>query len=383
MAQQLHLYPLRTEPVYRHYIWGGTRLKPLLGKPLGPEGTLAESWEVADEARVASGRFQGQTLRELDETTGGALSGEAPHYANAQLPLLIKLSDAARDLSIQIHPTDEQALRDEPGRGYPGKAEMYVILEAEPGAGVYWNLRPGVTAEHFARACGTGAGVPELLNFIPVKAGDVLYLPAGVLHALGKGIVYCEIQENSDITYRLYDWGRLDADGKPRPLHIERGLAVLRLDPRPSPVIEPLPAPATNAAPEIRLMQTADGVDAYPVAAGGGTRTILCACPHFAVELLELNGTASLTRARPAMRAIVVLEGEVTLSGDDAESSTCARGQSAVLPAALANQQVSSPAPARILLAYLPDLSADIIDPLRAAGHSDAAIAQLGDVAGL
>jgi len=349
--------PLRTAPVFRHYIWGGTRLAPLLGKPLGPEGTLAESWEVGDDSLVDGGPWSGRTLRAVDEATNGALRGEATSYPNARLPLLIKLSDSAADLSIQIHPTDEQALRDEPERGYPGKAEMYVILEAEPGAGVYWGLRTGVTADQLAAACRTGQGVRALINFIPVKTGDILYSPAGVVHAIGKGIVYCEVQENSDITYRLYDWGRVGTDGKPRELHLERGLAVLSAHPPTTPYVQPLALPIE-----------------------GGQRRILCACPHFAVESIEPNETVDLRRTRPGMRAVVVLEGEVTLRGDSNEAVVCKKGQSAVLPTSVAHPTATGKASARFLLAYLPDLEADIVAPLRAAGYDEAAIAQLGNV---
>lgn len=349
--------PLSTAPVFRHYIWGGTRLGPLLGKPLGPEGTLAESWEVGDDALVAEGPWQGRTLRAVDEATDGALRGDAPSYPNARLPLLIKLSDAAADLSVQIHPTDEQALRDEPERGYPGKAEMYVILQAEPGAGVYWGLRAGVTKEQLSEACRTGRGVRELVNFVPVQAGDILYSPAGVVHAIGKGVVYCEVQENSDITYRLYDWGRVGTDGKPRELHLERGLAVLGEQKRLSPRIQPLELPME-----------------------GGRRRILCACPHFAVESLELDGEAGLRRTRAAMAAAVVLAGEVMLRGDAGDPVRCRKGQSAVLPASLRHASVTGSVGSRLLLAYVPDLGADIVEPLRAAGYDAAAIAQLGDV---
>src|ERR1035437_309386 len=237
------LYALRTEPVYRYYIWGGTRLGTLFQKPAGPAGTLAESWEVGDDPRVANGPWQGRTLREIDEQTGGALGGDVPHYANARLPLLIKLSGSAQDLSVQIHPNDAQALRDAPERGFPGKTEMYLILDAEPGAGVYWGLRPGVTSAQLEAACRSGQGVPDLINFVPVKAGDVLFSPSGVVHALGKGIVFCEVQQNSDITYRFYDWGRVDAEGKPRALHLSQGLAVLDLARQRADTIRPLALP--------------------------------------------------------------------------------------------------------------------------------------------
>lgn len=380
MDQQL--YPMHTEPVYRHYIWGGIALHDLLGKPLGPEGTLAESWEIADDARAANGPLQGKTLRAIDEETQAALTGDAPRYANARLALLIKLSHAAQDLSVQVHPNDEQALRDEPDKGYPGKSEMYLILQAEPGAGIYWGLRDGVTPEQLAQACRSGRGVPELLNFVPVAAGDVLYSPSGVVHAIGKGIVYCEVQQNSDITYRLYDWGRLGTDGKPRPLHLEQALRVIDPRPRARSRIRPLPLPMpAGTMAETRYMQTATGIDSYQVEAPiRGQRTMLCASPHFAVELLELEGPAQLARARRALRAAVMLEGQVTIRGDGPEAAVVSTGQSVALPASMDSIIAEPAATTRLVLVYLPAMQADVIIPLRAAGYSDEEIAQLGDV---
>jgi mannose-6-phosphate isomerase len=362
MSQRLPaLYPFRTDPVYRYYIWGGRRLSELLGKPAGPDGTLAESWEVGDEARVAEGGWRGSTLREVDEASDGAVTGDAPHYPNARLPLLIKLSGSAQDLSVQIHPNDEQALRDDPGRGYPGKTEMYVILDAEPGAGVYWGLREGVTAAQLREACLTGVGVTDLINFVPVRAGHVLYSPPGVVHAIGKGIVYCEVQQNSDITYRLYDWGRVDAEGKPRPLHLEQGLAVLDLRKQRGEPIRPLAF--SDAQPAVHRM-------------------MLCACRYFAVEQLELNDPSSqaeLQRTRRTMRAVITLEGEITVVAGG-HITHAARGRSVVVPASLPDASVRTPDGARVLLAYEPDLAADVSGPLRAAGYSRDDVAQLGDV---
>jgi mannose-6-phosphate isomerase len=362
------LYPFRTEPVYRYYIWGGTRLSELLGKPVGPEGTLAESWEIGDDVRVAEGAWQGRTLREVDEATNGAVGGDVPHYPRAWLPLLLKLSGSAQDLSVQIHPNDEQALRDDPGRGYPGKTEMYLILDAEPGAGVYWGLQAGVSHERLRAACERGQGVPDLLNFVPVKPGDVLYSPPGVVHALGKGIVFCEVQENSDITYRLYDWGRVDATGKSRELHLERGLAVLDLQNQRSKPIQPLLLPGS------------------PLSV---TRRMRCACHYFAVEELVFAGRGAasqsvpgpevdLQRSRRTMRAIVVLEGEVEVAGGGHETRA-GKAQGVLVPAALQRATVRAAAPARVLLAYQPDLAADVLEPLRAAGYTAEQIAQLGD----
>jgi mannose-6-phosphate isomerase len=378
------LYPFRTEPAYRYYVWGGTRLSELMGKPTGPEGTLAESWEIGDEARVAEGPWQGKTLREVDELTEGGISNGAPHFANARLPLLIKLSGAAQDLSVQIHPSDEQALRDDPGRGFPGKTEMYLILDAEPGAGVYWGLRAGVTAAQLREACNAGTGVTECINFVPVKAGDVLFSPSGVVHALGKGIVFCEVQQNSDITYRLYDWGRMGTDGKPRPLHLDQGIAVIDMSKQRGSTIQPLSLPGSGTAVQ---------------------RTMLCACRYFAVELLEFSGldgddertphtgdarallaesgrknAVDLRRARQSMRGIVVLEGEAAVAANG-HIAVAGKGRSVVVPASLDDVALGTSGPARVVLVYEPDLEADVVAPLRSRGYSAGQIAQLGELA--
>jgi mannose-6-phosphate isomerase len=352
----LELYPLATEPVYRHYIWGGRRLHTLLGKPLGERGTLAESWEVADEARVANGPLAGQTLRAVDEASGGALVGDGPRYPQARIPLLIKLSNAEDDLSVQVHPDDAYALEHSAQLGYPGKTEMYYIIAADPGAGVYFNLRPGVSLEQFRQTLEHGGAVRELLNFVPVQAGDVLYSPSRLIHAIGKGVVYCEIQQNSDITYRLYDWGRVGPDGQPRPLHIADGLAVAALLPGAEAKVTPLVVEARQDS----------------------EHTLLAAGPFFAVELIEGTAPVALTRARRALQTVTVLDGQVTLTHAGADTATVHRGESAVIPAALRDAQAVPDGPARFLFAYLPDLGADVVAPLQAHGATPTQIAALG-----
>jgi mannose-6-phosphate isomerase len=352
----LELYPLATEPVYRHYLWGGRRLHTLLGKPLGEHGTLAEAWEVADEARVANGPLTGQTLRAVDEASDGALVGDGPHYPQARLPLLIKLSNAEDDLSVQVHPDDAYALAHAAHLGYPGKTEMYYVIAADPGGGIYFNLRPGVTLEQFRQALEAGGSVRDLLNFVPVQAGDVLYSPSRLIHAIGKGVVYCEIQQNSDITYRLSDWGRVGPDGQPRPLHIADGMAVADL----------LPDVQAHITPLVVDEQAA------------GRRTLLAAGPFFATELIEGSAPVPLARARRAMQAVTVLDGTVTLTHAGAETATVGQGASAVIPAALEAAQAVPDGPAGFLLAYLPDLRADVVAPLQARGYTPAQIAGLG-----
>lgn len=216
------IYPLTFRPIFKDYVWGGRNLETRLGRAL-PDGIVAESWEIAGHPNgssvVEEGPLAGQTLQQVQDQLGEALVGARSRYALAQgrFPLLIKLLDANRWLSVQVHPDDEYGLAHE---GEFGKTEMWVVLEAEPGAEIIYGFKAGVKRAAFAEALEAGT-VEETLHRLPVAAGDVVFVPAGSIHALGPGIIVAEIQQNSDTTYRIYDWGR------PRPIHIAQALDVL------------------------------------------------------------------------------------------------------------------------------------------------------------
>lgn len=222
------LYPLLFTPVLKQYVWGGRTLQTLLGRPL-PPGNVAESWEIAaheDGASVvANGRFAGLSLPELHTQLGLALIGTNNQWAQARgkFPLLVKLLDAHASLSVQVHPTDEYAQAYEGNE--LGKTEMWVVLHAAPEAAVILGVRAGTTPEAFRRALQAGQAEP-LLHRLPIKAGDFVCVPSGSLHAILGGALIAEIQQNSNTTYRVYDWNRLD-NGKPRPLHIDKALDVI------------------------------------------------------------------------------------------------------------------------------------------------------------
>lgn len=227
------LYPLTFTPVFKDYPWGGRNLETLLGRTI-PSGIVAESWDIAAHphgtSKVATGALQGATLPEVMDEWGVDLVGSrnAEHLAKRHFPLLIKLLDANRWLSVQVHPDDAYALAHE---GESGKTEMWVVVHAEAGAELIYGFAPGVNPERFAEAIAAG-DTERWLHRMPVKTGDVIFVPTGAVHALGPGILVAEIQQNSDTTYRIYDWGR------PRPLHIERALEVLDFD-----LVEPAPLP--------------------------------------------------------------------------------------------------------------------------------------------
>lgn len=216
-------------PVER--VWGGNRLGQLFGpaKETPAGKIIGESWELSDRAevsvRVRGGPFAGRTFSELRREFPQAIMGaEAEKTAGENgFPLLVKFVDSGRPLSIQVHPDDEQAR----SHGDHGKAEGWVILHAAPGARLIRGLKPGTTRELFEKAL-RDEKVEEVLHSFPVSPGDVVALPPGMIHAIGEGIVLAEFQQSSDITYRVWDYGRLGLDGKPRQLHVEEALATIR-----------------------------------------------------------------------------------------------------------------------------------------------------------
>ena len=221
------LYKL--SPYVKQAIWGGKKLYSEYGKRGFEE--IAETWELSafkgKESTVDGGSFDGMPVTKLIEALGGhsVIGTRAPE--DGSVPLLIKFIDSASPLSIQVHPDAETAAKI--GGDAASKTEMWVICEAEEGAYLYFGLNKDMTAEDFAESIRNGT-LTDNLNRVPVKAGDVFFIPSGTIHAIGAGITICEIQETSDTTYRLYDYGRTDKDGNPRELHIEKGTMASNLN---------------------------------------------------------------------------------------------------------------------------------------------------------
>ncbi len=291
-------YPLRFNPIFQRYLWGGHRLRTLLGKPTGP-AACAESWEICDrpnyQSIVSAGPFEGRSLHELIEQYGPEFLGRAvpriagspPGRSEIRFPLLVKFLDAAQPLSVQVHPTDEQAAQwNLPD---PGKTEAWIVLAAEPGSRIYAGLRPDVGPQELLKAIQQGTCADLLHQFEP-KPGDCVFLPAGTVHALGGGLLVAEIQQNSDITYRLWDWGRLGPDGKPRPLHVQEALAVIDFQRGPvhPQVPEPLPQP--------------EGVQ-------------LVQCPYFTIHQWVIHNT-HYVGGDGRFHVLVFLSGFGTVAGD-------------------------------------------------------------------
>ena len=329
------LPPLRFSPVLKPYTWGGRKLETLLGREL-PPGVTAESWEISAHpngpTRVVAGPHAGATLDELVERFGLDLVGRrnADVLDGSRFPLLIKVLDAAEWLSVQVHPDDAAAARD----GDRGKTEMWVVLQADDGAQLIQGFEPGVDRESFAAAIATGEA-ENLLHRVPVGAGDVFFLRPGVVHALGPGVLLVEIQQSSDVTYRVFDWNRNQKD---RPLHLERALEVLDFDAvRPDPV---QPAPLGPR-------------DTDEKSAGD---EVLASCRYFETQRLHLTGGDVWRGACNGETFEIwgVIEGAATVEGGDAQERLTAVDW-ALLPAALGGFQVRADEPATLLRVFTPE----------------------------
>jgi len=227
------LYPIPLHPAYRHGSatpWGGDGLRRAFGKAIPDEHT-GESLEMSVIPGLESTDDQGRTLADLLRRDWRRMAGS--EIPEGTFPLLLKLIDARERLSVQVHPDNEYARVHE---NKQGKTEAWVILEAKPGAQLVYGIKPGINKAQLRQAAETGSALETLLQFVPVKAGDVFFIPAGMVHAIGGGILLYEIQQSSDITYRFFDWNRTDASGRQRPLHIRQALDVVRLDLPPQAV---------------------------------------------------------------------------------------------------------------------------------------------------
>jgi mannose-6-phosphate isomerase len=284
------LYPLTFEPIYQYRLWGGRRLAGLLTAPL-PDGPVGEAWLLSDredqQSRVANGPLQGRTIGELLKARPEELLGSLPGRFD-RFPLLLKFLDARDQLSVQVHPSDRQAAQLRPGE--LGKTEAWVVLEAAPDSWVYAGLKPGTTVDGLREALTDGAVAECLAGFTP-KAGDGVFLPAGTVHALGGGVVVFEVQQNSDLTFRLHDWGRADAKtGQPRELQVEEALACADFSAGPVVAVGPVVAELDPVSREQLFDCAQFGLSRlraetpFTVGAPATPRVLVCICGEGAVE---------------------------------------------------------------------------------------------------
>lgn len=225
------LYPFKFQPLFLEKIWGGNKIEKLLNKSVGDVVRCGESWEIFDVdeniSEVVNGFLSENNLEELIEVYMGDLVGDKVfNEFGLQFPLLFKYIDAQDDLSVQVHPDDALAMR---RYGCNGKTEMWYVLDADAGAGLYVGFKKGVKKADYLQAVKNGT-VDTLLEFYPVKKGDCFFIPAGTIHAIGKGVLLAEIQQSSDCTYRIFDWNRVDANGFSRELHVAEAEEALHFD---------------------------------------------------------------------------------------------------------------------------------------------------------
>jgi len=319
------LYPLRFAPIFKRYLWGGRRLETLLAKRLGPGDDYAESWEVVDRGRdqsiVTHGPLADTTLGELVSRHGSELLGR--HAGEPRFPLLFKFLDAHLPLSVQVHPDDAAAARLNPPD--LGKSEAWVILAADPASYVFAGLKRGFDRPALARELARGTCELCLQRLEP-RAGDVLFLPAGAVHALGPGLVVAEIQQSSDTTYRLFDWNRLGPDGRPRHLHVEEALSAIDYSLGPLS----LSVPRATARPHVEQ---------------------LVECDKFVLNRWKLDSPQSIG-GDGKCRLIVVLDGSLEIASDPAGPLT--KGDVTLLPASLGVVLLQPRDGASLLEIYLP-----------------------------
>jgi mannose-6-phosphate isomerase len=320
------LYPLRFEPIFRRYIWGGRKLGTVLGKSIGPESDYAESWEIVDrgvdQSRVLAGPLAGATLSQLTQEHGQELLGR--HYPQPRFPLLFKFLDCEKTLSVQVHPDDEAAAKLDPPDF--GKTEAWVVLAAEPGSVIYAGLKRGFDRAALERELNRGT-CELCLHRIEPRVDDCIFLPAGTVHALGAGLLIAEIQQSSDATFRLHDWNRVDAQGKPRPLHIEQSLNAIDYDRGP---VNPSVALPTDDPRVERLVE----------------------CKSFVLDRWKLSDPATIGGDN-RFHLLAVLEGEIRIVGNQVES-LIRRGGTILLPACVGACAIEPASSATILDMYLP-----------------------------
>lgn len=296
-------YPMKLIPVSREILWGGRKLKDYYHKN-APFEKLAESWELTVREKemntIANGAFAGLTLAEFIRQNGTATV--SPHYDGERFPLLIKFIDAADRLSIQVHPDDAYSLAHE---GELGKTEMWYIVEAEPGAQLVYGLADGVSAGDFADAVRRGE-IARTLKSVEVHAGETYFIPSGQVHAIGAGILIAEIQQNSNVTYRVYDYDRRQADGTLRELHTDKALDVVRV-------------------------RSAAEIDAIRFAHTDHSGTELAACPFFRVRRLTAENLPCTLRPADSFLHLLCVDGEGTICMDGVQYPIV-RGDSYFLP---------------------------------------------------
>jgi len=309
-----NIYPLFFVPIYKDYLWGGNRIKRLFNRPLCP-ATCAESWEISDRQEgmsiISNGMLSGASLHHVIESMPEIILGSATK--NRVFPLLLKIIDAGQRLSVQVHPDARTA----ESLGGEAKTEMWYILDAEPGAKIFAGFKKMTSPDELQLAISTNR-VEDLLNAVPVHRGDSLYIPAGTVHAVGEGCLILEVQQNSNTTYRVYDWNRVDKSGKARELHVASAMTTINWE--------------QNAARIIRNSRK-------PGTPGNHSTTIITS-PFFSVSKIDLESVYQEKKEKSKFDILFNPGATVTVEANGS-AQRIAAGTTCLIPAAIPEYRLS------------------------------------------
>ena len=337
--------PLRLEPVFKEKIWGRRDSHPSLPRFPRSDRKVGEIWVTDDESKFADGPLEGKTLAEAARQLGGDLCGSA--WREPRFPILAKYILTDDWLALQVHPDDDYARAHETDP--TGKAEMWYFLHCSPQGRILYGLKQGATPEQVQSAARDGT-LKNLIPQVHAHAGEAFLVAPGRLHAIGPALVLFEVEQNSDITYRLDDFGRVGVDGNPRPLHIKKALAVTRYD-----------LPDSGPAPELRFPEPF------------GSRRYVIACPHFAVENLIYEKEAPLAADERRVEILTFLAGKGKFQTTGGPSPF-ATGQTWLVPPHMSEGRLVPEGSCELLRYYVPNLEKDFIVPLRAHGVDETQI---------
>ena len=350
------LGPLSFDEFYAERIWGGRKLETVYGKPLPPNVPVGEAWLVSDHPQHVSTvmggpeHIVGRTLRELLEEDAPAILGtHAVLTAHGRFPLLLKILDAAEFLSVQVHPDDAAAAR--LGEPDVGKTEMWHVLQSAPGSQLVCGLNFDLDEAGLREAVARGKLQDALIKFT-VSGGTSVFVPAGTVHAIGPNILLSEIQQNSDVTYRMYDWDRHQPDGTSRTLHIEKSLCVIRYGSK-----------HIGATPPLLIRRNSAVIH------------VLAACRYFAAERIEVAGTYTRSLDTRSFHLLLGVAGTIAVAAGTGVQNL-RPGSALLIPGIQAEYEASGTG--TFLDYYVPDLAIDVLTPLRKEGYGDDEIFRLG-----
>ncbi|MDQ3001869.1 MAG: class I mannose-6-phosphate isomerase [Fibrobacterota bacterium] len=349
--------PLKFKSILQSKIWGGDGLYRVLGKGAAAEKDMGESWELSDRddnaSVISSGTFAGRNLRELFSVHARDILGSQYSPTLARFPLLYKFIYARENLSVQVHPGDGSSLGE-------SKTECWYILDAPKDAELILGIAGDGNREDILAALRTKE-CQSVLNKVPVTTGDMFFIPAGTVHAITAGLLLYEVQQNSDTTFRLYDWDRMDPEGKPRQLHLRESEQVLDLRRHDKHRIPPLLIKRATHEEEFRV-----------------------ACRHFAVVRLSKCQGAIALGNQERFRVLTCISGGFELAWDGGQAMAIGLGETVLVPAACGNPKIREAIPdSTMLLSFIPVLGEEVYAPLKAAGYTDQEIRDLGGLEGL